>query len=85
MPWDKALKALTSTPAQVFGMEPYGELKVGAPANLVVWSGDPFENSSQVEHLLIGGVEQSLDSRQTELRDRYRELPASPAPPLDLP
>ncbi len=49
-----------------------GSLRPGRRADVVIWSGDPFENSSAAEIVLIDGVRQPLDNRQTKLRDRYR-------------
>jgi len=72
---DAALAAVTTAPAQAFGLPGRGELRRGAPGDVVVWSGDPFELSSRPLHVLIGGVEQSLRTRQTRLFDRYRTLP----------
>lgn len=69
---DQALAAVTTAPSQIFGVANRGEVKRGQAADLVVWSGDPFELSSHVEHLLVGGVAQPLENRQTLLRDRYR-------------
>lgn len=74
--WDEALRAVTLTPAEIYGLGArYGSLEPGKVANLVVWSGDPFEFSTRVETVLIRGKEIPLTSRQTELRDRYRTLP----------
>ena len=76
MTWDQALRAITLTPAEVFGVaDRYGSLDVGKVANVVVWSGDPFEFSTVVEHVYIRGREIPLRSRQTELFERYRSLP----------
>ncbi len=76
MTWDQALRAVTLTPAETFGVAgQYGSLDAGKVANLVVWSGDPFELSTGVEHVLIRGKEIPLRSRQTELLERYRTLP----------
>lgn len=66
-----AIKAITQTPADVFGMPNHGRLRKGARANLVVWSGDPLELSSAPIAVLIGGKKMPLESRQTRLRDRY--------------
>jgi imidazolonepropionase-like amidohydrolase len=74
MPWDDALAAVTTVPAAMFGTTDRGELKKGAAADVVVWSGDPFELSSRAEHVFIGGVEQSLETRQTRLLERYRRM-----------
>jgi imidazolonepropionase-like amidohydrolase len=49
-----------------------GSLRPGRRGDVVIWSGDPFENSSAAEIVLIDGVRQPLDNRQTKLRDRYR-------------
>ncbi len=76
MTWDQALRAVTLTPAETFGVAgQYGSLDAGKVANVVVWSGDPFELSTGVEHLFIRGKEIPLRSRQTELLERYRSLP----------
>jgi imidazolonepropionase-like amidohydrolase len=76
LPWDQALRAVTLSPAEVFGVaDRYGSLEVGKVANLVVWSGDPFEFSTGVEHVYIRGREIPLTSRQTELFERYKKLP----------
>ncbi len=78
LPWDQALRAVTLTPAEIFGVaDRYGSLEVGKVANVVVWSGDPFELATSVEHVLIRGRAVPLTSRQTELFERYRRLPAS--------
>jgi len=76
MTWDQALRAVTLTPAEIFGVaDRYGSIEAGKVANLVLWSGDPFEFSTGVEHVYIRGREIPLRSRQTELLERYRTLP----------
>jgi imidazolonepropionase-like amidohydrolase len=76
MTWEQALRAVTLTPAEAFGVaDRYGSLEVGKVANVVVWTGDPFEFSTGVEHVYIRGREIPLRSRQTELLERYRTLP----------
>jgi hypothetical protein len=73
LPWDAALAALTSTPADVFGLgAAAGRIMPGSPADLVLWSGDPLEVTTVAEQVWIGGRPQPMRSRQTELRDRYR-------------
>ena len=70
--WSTAFAAISSTPAQIFGVETeYGHLGVGQRANLVVWSGDPLELSSQVKAVWLDGHAEDLTTRQTLLRDRY--------------
>jgi imidazolonepropionase-like amidohydrolase len=78
MSWDDALKAVTILPASMFGFTGYGTLEAGKVANVVIWSGDPFELSSIAEKVYIKGQEQPLRTRETELRDKYRVLPPPP-------
>ncbi len=76
MTWDQALRAVTLTPAEIFGVsDRYGSIEPGKVANVVVWSGDPFEFSTGVEHVFIRGRDIPLRSRQTELLERYKTLP----------
>lgn len=76
MPWDDALRTVTLAPAEAaLVADRYGSLDAGKVANVVVWSGDPLELSSRVEHLFIRGKAVPLVSRQTELLERYRRLP----------
>jgi imidazolonepropionase-like amidohydrolase len=75
LPWETALAAVTRVPAEIFDLgRQAGTLAAGASADLVVWSGDPFEPLTRPRHVFIAGREIPLRSRQTELRDRYRTL-----------
>ncbi len=68
-----AIAAITVNPARIFGMAgQFGELKAGAAADVVIWSGDPLEPLSQAEAVYVGGEAQAMTSRQFQLRDRYR-------------
>lgn len=67
-----ALRAVTLSPAELFGQaKELGSIAVGKRADLVIWSGDPFELSTVAERLWIKGVEMSLDNRQRRLAERY--------------
>jgi imidazolonepropionase-like amidohydrolase len=72
--WDRALAAVTTAPARAFGLGKRGTIAKGAPADVVIWSGDPFELTTRVEAVFVNGVEQSLRTRQTLLLERYRTL-----------
>jgi imidazolonepropionase-like amidohydrolase len=72
--WNDALVAITETPAKTFGLPRHGKVAVGAYANLTVWSGDPFELSTRPLNVFIRGQEVRLESRQTELFERWRSL-----------
>lgn len=75
LPWDAAFAAVTSGPADVFGVgDRLGRLTRGYLADVVIWDGDPLEVMSAPTAVFIEGVEQPLTSRQTRLRDRYSPL-----------
>lgn len=78
MSWDDALRAITLAPAEVMGVaDRVGSLAAGREANVVVWSGDPFEFATSAERVYIRGVLQTGESRQDALMKRYR-TPGSP-------
>ena len=81
----QALAAITSTPSRVFGQADRGRIEAGAKADVALWSGDPLELSTSLEGLWVSGQAVDLRTRQTELTNKYLELPATPAPPLSLP
>ena len=82
LPRDAALRAVTLAAAAAVGMDKdYGSLDPGKVANVAVWSGDPFEFATEVEQLYVQGQRVSLDNRQEQLYERYRQLPRR-APPL---
>jgi imidazolonepropionase-like amidohydrolase len=55
---DTALQALTINPAHIIGIDDrLGSIEPGKDADLVVWSGDPLDVLSRVEHALIDGTE----------------------------
>jgi imidazolonepropionase-like amidohydrolase len=74
--WDEALRAITLAPAEMLGVSNrLGSLQPGRDANIVVWSGDPFEFTTRAEHVLIRGREVAQPSRQDELMQRYKTFP----------
>jgi imidazolonepropionase-like amidohydrolase len=78
MTWDDALRAVTLAPAEFFGVaDRVGSLQVGREGNVVVWSGDPFEFTTRVEHVFVRGREYHDQTRQDLLIERYKNLPAS--------
>ncbi|MEY2882935.1 MAG: hypothetical protein RL490_659 [Pseudomonadota bacterium] len=70
----QALATITRAPAQIFGLTDLGTLEPGKRGDVVVWDGDPLELTSAPTAVLIDGVPQPMTSRQTLLRDRYRDL-----------
>jgi imidazolonepropionase-like amidohydrolase len=67
-----ALAAITSIPAEIFAMKDLGVIRRGALANLVIWTGDPFEPRSWATHVYVRGREVPLKTRQDLLTERYR-------------
>ena len=78
--YSTALKSITSNPADIFGLVGVGSLAPGFDADIVIWDEDPLELMSNVENLLIDGIDQDLSNRYEELTERYtkeKELPNS--------
>ena len=79
LPYDQALRAMTTTPAKIFGISGhYGSLAAGMDADLVIWDGDPLEPGTYPAHVFVRGVDASLTTRQILLRDRYSKPDALP-------
>ncbi|HEX8443332.1 MAG TPA: amidohydrolase family protein [Allosphingosinicella sp.] len=80
--WGEALAAITSRPAEVMGLGgELGSLRAGRRADVVIWDGDPLDTTSIPQMVMIDGVQQPLDTRQTKLRDRYLNLRQDQLPP----
>lgn len=78
MSWNDALRAVTLAPAEIFGVaDRVGSLQPGREGNVVVWSGDPFEFTTRVEHVFVRGHEYSDKTRQDLLMERYKTLPGT--------
>lgn len=81
LPWDAALAAMTTVPAGIWGIaDRYGTLEPGKDADVVIWDGDPLEDTTYADAVFIRGRQMPMKSRQTELRDRYKNL-QTPMPP----
>jgi imidazolonepropionase-like amidohydrolase len=78
--WDAALRAITLTPAEIYGVATTtGSIETGKTADLVIWPGDPLELTNFPEHVFINGDAVPMISRQTLLRDRYLQSDKPPA------
>jgi imidazolonepropionase-like amidohydrolase len=76
LPEAAALSAITLWPAEIFGAaDRIGQIAPGREANLVLATGDILDARTQVTHVFIGGVAQSLETRHTRLYERYKERP----------
>lgn len=73
LPPKAALRAVTLTAAQIFGVDDrLGSIEVGKEATLLVTDGDLLELTTHVELEFIGGRAVDLSSRHTVLYDKYR-------------
>jgi hypothetical protein len=69
---NEAIKALTINAARILGADnSLGSIEAGKIANLIVVNGDPLEIRSRIQHVVIGGHDVPLVSRQTEQFIRY--------------
>ncbi|MEO0652796.1 MAG: hypothetical protein AAFZ65_19135, partial [Planctomycetota bacterium] len=77
LPRSVAVDAITVMPAFILGREVFlnhlGSIDPNKVADLVLTDGDLLEPTTRVERVWIDGREASLESRHTELYDRYRE------------
>ncbi len=72
LPKEVALAAATRVPAQIFGKSAqYGTIERNKVANLVVWTGDPFEPANHAETVVIRGEVQTTESRMTRLAAKH--------------
>jgi imidazolonepropionase-like amidohydrolase len=74
LPKDAALRAITLSPAEIFGVaDRMGSLEAGKEANVVIATGDIMDHRTRVTHVFIGGVAQSLETRHTRLYDAFKD------------
>ena len=56
LPFDAALQSITMNPAKLLGLDKrIGSIEVGKDADLVLYSGDPFEYTTKVCRVIIDG------------------------------
>jgi imidazolonepropionase-like amidohydrolase len=72
LPYEEALKAVTENPAEILGAQDrLGSIEEGKIADLILTDGDPLEATTTVKMEFINGKEVTLESRQTELYEKY--------------
>lgn len=73
--WGQAFATISSGPAEALGLgADMGSLRAGRRADVVIWDGDPLDNAGTPTMVMIDGVRQPIENRQTKLRDRYKDL-----------
>jgi len=74
-PYESAMAARTSLPAEIFGGRPR-MIAPGLAADLVIWGGDPFDVNSAADQVILDGQLDPMTSRQTQLLQRYLPVEA---------
>lgn len=76
LPKEEALKAVTIYPAEILGVsDKIGSLEKGKLANIIITDGDPLEMRTQVKYVFIAGEKISLQSKHTELYEKFKIRP----------
>jgi imidazolonepropionase-like amidohydrolase len=70
-----ALQAVTLNAARTWDIaDRTGSLEPGKDADLVIWTGDPFELTTSAERVFIRGTEMPRSTRQKALLAKYRTI-----------
>jgi imidazolonepropionase-like amidohydrolase len=76
LPAEAALRAITLSPAEIFGVaDRMGSLEAGKAANLFLATGDVMDHRTQVTAVYVDGVAQSLETRHTRLYEQFKDRP----------
>jgi imidazolonepropionase-like amidohydrolase len=74
LPADAALRAITLSPAEIFGVaDRVGSIAVGKAANLFLATGDVMDARVQVTDVFVDGVPQSMETRHTRLYKEFKD------------
>ena len=74
LPADAALRAITLSPAEIFGVsDRIGSIAVGKAANLFLATGDVMDARVSVTDVFIDGVPQSMETRHTRLYKEFKD------------
>lgn len=73
--WDQAFASISSKPAEALGMGgEIGSLRPGRRGDVVIWDDDPLQLGAEPTAVYIDGIVQPLQTRQTKLFQRYKDL-----------
>ena len=76
LPQAAGLEAITLAPARIFGVaDQLGSIEPGKVADLAIWDGDPLEALSEPVAVYVSGKAQPMESRGTQLGQRYAKRP----------
>ncbi len=75
---EEALKAITITPAKIFGVsDRLGSIEEGKLANLFIADGDPFEPMNHIEQVFIEGFKIPMTNRHRQLYEQFLDRDAT--------
>lgn len=76
LPAEAALRAVTLSPAEIFGVaDRMGSIEAGKDANVFIATGDVMDHRTNVTHVFIDGAPQSLETRHTRLYRQFKDRP----------
>ncbi len=76
LPKDEALKSVTITPAQIFGVDKLlGSIEAGKLANLVITDGDILEHRTKVKQMFIAGRPVDMMNKHQRLYEKFKDRP----------
>ncbi len=82
LPEDEALHALTAGAADILGLSSeVGTLTPGKRADVLVTDGSPLQILTRIERVFIGGRDVGLQTRHTQLYEKYRQRLHAPGTP----
>lgn len=85
LPQQRALRAITLSPAEILGIEDrFGSLTGGKAADVIICTDSPLQAANRVVGLFINGEPVELTSRHTELDGLFRRRPAPALPPMPV-
>jgi len=75
LPKEEALKALTINPAQIFGIaKQVGSIEEGKIANLVISSGDIFEEKTKIKYVFVDGKKFEMKEKKKSKSDEEAKV-----------
>ena len=74
LPHEAALHGLCRSAAEILELPGHEGIVEGAEAHFFVAEGDPLQPRHGVERVVVRGREASLETRQTQLYERFKEL-----------
>ena len=79
MSYESAIRGMSKSVAETFGLVKRGSIEKGNFADIVIWDADPLEPSSFPKLVLINWQTQDLTSRSSKLTERYMNKDNKPS------